>query len=105
MPTTTKSGAYQIFDITNFLPGRPIPKEFCEEAEKGGFWFFMPSEWTEVDGWRSTIGYLRNFPMIYSTGFPTEKAALEAAEKWEAGAAERARFEAGWQTTIKTVEL
>lgn len=102
---TTKNGGYVTFEITSFLPGRPVPKEFCQEAEQNGFWFFMPSDHTEENGWKSNIGSRRNFPMIYSPGFSTEEEALQAAEDWEHGAVERARMESGWLATMKTVEL
>jgi hypothetical protein len=93
----TPKGKYAIFDITLFLPGRTIPSDFCKEAEERGPYFFQPSHWTQENYWGgSNIAYLATrkgflpWPMMYSTGFPTAEAALEAATEWENGEADRA---------------
>lgn len=99
---TTKSGRYQIFEITSFLPGKKIPKAFCDEAEAGGFWFFMPSEWTAESGWGSVVGEMQGYPMIYSMGHPTAEAALVTAEEWEAGEEERLKQ---WNQPIQFVDV
>jgi hypothetical protein len=80
----TKSGNHLVVDVTEFLPGHPIPVEFSQEAELHGCWFFMPPEWADpAEGFGSAIGNLRGYPLIYSPGFPTCEEALEAAEGWE----------------------
>lgn len=90
----TPQGKYVILDITEFLPGRKIPESFCEEAEKNGPFFFQPSDWTLENYWGGNavayiIGQEKCWPMIYSIGFPTVEAALEAASRWEAEQPER----------------
>lgn len=79
----TKDGKYIIFDITEFLPGKPIPDEFCKSANEGGPFFFMPSTWTEELGWGTFLAQHRGYPMNYSPGFETAEAAAEAATAWE----------------------
>lgn len=79
----TKRKVFRIFDITEFLPGRPIPAEFEEESQSGGTFFFQPAWWCEEEGWGSFLGQRRGFPMIYSPAYPTAEAALEAANEWE----------------------
>jgi hypothetical protein len=91
----TPKGHYSIFDITEFLPGRPIPQNFCDEANQHGPFFFMPASWTLENFWGGdSIAYIKgkekSWPMMYSIGFPTAEAALEAATEWENGEAERA---------------
>lgn len=84
----TPLGRYVIFDITEFLPGRLIPQDFCDEANTRGPFFFQPSDWGLDNYWGgSAIAYLvgkdKCWPMMYSIGFPTMEAALEAATDWE----------------------
>lgn len=90
--TTTTSGKYVVFDVTEFLPGKLVPQEFCQEAEQGGPWFFMPSSWLPDRGYGgSAVSKFRGYPLIYSVGHVTEAAALQAAEDWEVGDTERER--------------
>lgn len=76
----TKSGKHTIFDITGFLPGKPIPPDYFHICD--GPWYFRPSDW-EAPTWGTNIGELQGFPMCYSPGFATEEEALKAAEAWE----------------------
>lgn len=86
----TPQGLYYIIDITEFLPGRHIPSDWCEEANKGGPFFFLPSNCTEETQWGgSRISLFTKFPMLYSVGSPTAEAALEEATRWEAGKSSR----------------
>lgn len=94
----TPSGKYRIIDITEFLPGRKIPAEWCDEANKNGSFFFLPSNWTEETQWGGiNLTRFTKFPMMYSPGFPSPETALEAAIVWEAGEADRAVRELGIQ--------
>lgn len=97
----TPLGQYVIFDITEFLPGRPIPQSFLEEAEAHGPWFFQPALWSAANCWGgSTIaeymGEAKSFPILYSIGFHSEEAALEAATAWEAKDPDRHRGKFDW---------
>jgi hypothetical protein len=96
----TPEGKYTIFDITEFLPGRPIPQEFCDEANQGGPWFFQPAHWSEKNGWYSALGDLRKYPLLYSIGFPTAEAALEAATGWELRDPERHAQERAFEAKL-----
>lgn len=86
----TRLGHYVIFDITAYLPGRKIPKEFCDEACRAGVWFFQPTEWSEENHWGGIASaWYRNFPMIYSPGHKTAEEALNVAQEWEDGEGQR----------------
>lgn len=82
--TTTPSGLFRIFDVTEFLPGQPIPSEFLVPGYCDGPWYFMPTAWIAPHwGNASRIAINRNFPMCYSPGYATKEAALAAAIEWE----------------------
>lgn len=87
----TPKGTYRVIDLTEFLPGRKIPEDWCEEANKNGPFFFLPTWWSEENLWGGiNLTRFTKFPMCYSTGFSTPEAALEAATVWEQGEEERA---------------
>lgn len=93
----TKSGKLRIFDITDFLPGQPIPKDFFISGVTGP-WYFMPAAW-EAPYWEDSYASRlakRHFPMAYSIGFETAEEALEAAEAWEVEEEKRAAQEQGF---------
>jgi hypothetical protein len=100
MEMVTSEGKYMIFEITSFLPGKPIPQEFCDEANLRGPWFFQPSHWSAKNGWYSNIGDLRKFPLLYSIGFPTAEAALVAATEWEARFPEKHSAERAFEAKL-----
>ena len=106
----TKNGLFLIFDITEYLPGRPIPPDYLKAAEEGGPFFFMPSNWTEENDWQTFSGRFRRFPMLYSPGYQTAEEALAAAEGWESTKDEReqrdqANYRAIFGEDPKTVVL
>ncbi len=78
----TRSGKFQIFDITDFCPGRLIPPDFFACGIEGP-WYFMPSGWQAPNWGGSALATLRKFPIAYSPGFKTAEEALAAAEEWE----------------------
>lgn len=89
-PIKTASGQYIIFDITEFLPGKPIPNDFFQESN--GPWYFMPSHWEAPDWGGITIASYRGFPFCYSPGFATAEEALQAAEEWEVTKEKQKKF-------------
>ena len=92
----TKSGRHTIFDITEFLPGRPIPKDFLDASTDGPF-FFQPSWWSEENDWGGlNAAFFRKFPFCYSPGFATPEDALAAAEDWEIRQPELRKGEEAW---------
>lgn len=77
----TKSGKHVIFHIDRNPFVRldaPLPLDWLEQAIDNGEWFFLPE-----DGNPTAYGRLRGYPQIYSAGYPTKEAALNAAEEWE----------------------
>ena len=80
----TKSGLLRTFEITSLVPGKPIPRDFCEAANEGGPWFFQPTWWNDKNYWGGLfLSQFTGHPICYSPGFHTEEDALEAAEAWE----------------------
>lgn len=65
--TTTPSGQHRIFHYAQ--AGQP--DAFAEDAAVQGPWFFEPNDAHGGDG-------------VYSDGYPTQEAALDAAIAWEA---------------------
>lgn len=90
--TTTKSGRYVVFDITDpaFHPGQPIPPGF--DTSKGN-WFFHPCDWDAPTYGGSPLALLRKYPCPYSPGYASEDEALEEAELWDADSEARSERE------------
>lgn len=86
----TKAGHYKVIDVTDFAPGKPIPKSWdCSN----GPWFFIPSDWEAPHWGGSALAQLTGFPVPYSPSFPTAEEALAAAQWWED---DKERREANW---------
>lgn len=90
----TKSGRYIIFDITEFLPGKPIPSDY---DTTNGPWFFRPADWVAPDWGGVTVAKFRGFPFAYSPGYAEPEQALAAAEEWEGQRPWREEREAAFQ--------
>jgi hypothetical protein len=56
-----------------------IPADYTVAEFANKPYFFVSK-----DGNPTAVGNLRGYPMIYSLGYETEQAALDAAEEWEA---------------------
>lgn len=81
--TFTSKGKYVVFDITSFLPGKPIPEDYFQIKDPSGPWYFRPADWNAPEWGGVMSAYLKGFPMAYSPGFPTAEEAMKEAQRWE----------------------
>lgn len=85
MSSAIAVGPFVVVDVTDpqFFPGKTLTRDYLEDTDHGGTWFFFPGEWLDADTFGGlTLAKLRGLPLAYSPGYDTAERAAEMARKW-----------------------